>query len=764
MYLKRLEINGFKSFAKKSELDFKTPITSIVGPNGSGKSNVAEAFRFVLGEQSIKSLRGKKGEDLIFNGSTEIPRANRASVKVVFDNTRRIFNVDFDEVTLERVVHRDSVNQYFVNGSQVRLKDIVELLAQAHIGASGHHIISQGEADRVLTANPKERREMIEDALGLKIYQYKRLESERKLKKTEENIGQVESLRREIAPHIKFLRKQVEKIEKAVELKTQLTELYKEYFKREEMYLAYHKTNIAEEKKGPAQELVELEKELHQAKKVLEESAGENKKQYEIVDLEGKLKGTRTQFENLSRDGGRIDGEISSLCRVVARKEELAKADEHKTVLLREVEDVVSEASRFAEESGRIDEVTDIQKLREIVKKITSVFSSFILKHRGEVKVTTSEEIADIEKLQIEKQDLETQIKEVRDMEQQLNERYSVLRHEIEKEKDSSRDAERAVFTVMARQNELRNTLGGIMVRAEKIEMEEQNFKRELGEGSVIVGRDILEYKNFSIPELTAEQIALESRQPQEERRRTISRLQIRLEEAGAGNSEEVMKEYRETSERDTFLIREIEDLQKSAGDLKSLIKELTERLNTEFKTGVSKINTQFSEFFKLMFGGGVAALEVVKEEKKKNKNPDEDDMLSELSAIAEPEGAVPEKESEEGIDVHVDLPNKKTKGLMMLSGGERALTSIALLFAISQVNPPPFIILDETDAALDEANSRKYGDMIANLARYSQLILITHNRETMSRAGVLYGVTMGSGGASKLLSIQFEEAVQVAK
>ncbi|HAO64451.1 TPA: hypothetical protein DCQ44_00520 [Candidatus Taylorbacteria bacterium] len=359
---------------------------------------------------------------------------------------------------------------------------------------------------------------------------------------------------------------------------------------------------------------------------------------------------------------------------------------------------------------------------------------------------------------------METQIKEVRDMEQQLNERYSVLRHEIEKEKDSSRDAERAVFTVMARQNELRNTLGGIMVRAEKIEMEEQNFKRELGEGSVIVGRDILEYKNFSIPELTAEQIALESRQPQEERRRTISRLQIRLEEAGAGNSEEVMKEYRETSERDTFLIREIEDLQKSAGDLKSLIKELTERLNTEFKTGVSKINTQFSEFFKLMFGGGVAALEVVKEEKKKNKNPDEDDMLSELSAIAEPEGAVPEKESEEGIDVHVDLPNKKTKGLMMLSGGERALTSIALLFAISQVNPPPFIILDETDAALDEANSRKYGDMIANLARYSQLILITHNRETMSRAGVLYGVTMGSGGASKLLSIQFEEAVQVAK
>ena len=263
--------------------------------------------------------------------------------------------------------------------------------------------------------------------------------------------------------------------------------------------------------------------------------------------------------------------------------------------------------------------------------------------------------------------------------------------------------------------------------------------------------------------------VVSEPRQAQEDRRRTISRMQIRLEEAGAGNSEEVLKEYRETNERDIFLIREIEDLQKSAGDLKNLIKDLTERLNTEFKTGVAKINTQFSEFFKLMFGGGVATLEIVREEKKKNKNVGDEDMdeMSKISAMAESENAESEneqKEPEEGIDVHVALPNKKTKGLMMLSGGERALTSIALLFAISQVNPPPFIILDETDAALDEANSRKYGDMIANLAKYSQLILITHNRETMSRAGVLYGVTMGSGGVSKLLSIQFDEAVQVAK
>jgi chromosome segregation protein len=182
MYLKSLEISGFKSFAGKASLSFTTPITSIVGPNGSGKSNVAEAFRFVLGEQSMKSMRGKRTEDLIWNGSRSTPKSNRASVKLRFDNTpheteygvKRLFDIDFDEVIVERVIHRDASSEYQLNGSPVRLKDIIELLAAAHIGASGHHIISQGEADRVLSVNSRERRAMIEDALGLKIYQYKK--------------------------------------------------------------------------------------------------------------------------------------------------------------------------------------------------------------------------------------------------------------------------------------------------------------------------------------------------------------------------------------------------------------------------------------------------------------------------------------------------------------------------------------------------------------------------------------------------------------
>src|SRR3989338_9197846 len=174
------------------------------------------------------------------------------------------------------------------------------------------------------------------------------------------------------------------------------------------------------------------------------------------------------------------------------------------------------------------------------------------------------------------------------------------------------------------------------------------------------------------------------------------------------------------------------------------------------------------------MFGGGTALLSVVKEKRRRRSDTDISSLLSDATGLGgsdayealgtkslENQG---EEEIEEGIEISVSLPRKKIKGLMMLSGGERALTPIALLFAVSQVNPPPFIIIDETDAALDEANSKKYGDMIENLSKKSQLILITHNRETMSRAGVLYGVTMDKSGVSKLLSIAFDEAVRVAK
>ncbi|MEI6057683.1 MAG: AAA family ATPase [bacterium] len=781
MHLKSLEISGFKSFAKKATLSFTSPISAIVGPNGSGKSNVAEAFRFVLGEQSIKSLRGKRGEDLIFNGgsgpagaggmggigsvggfvtgigaASTSGRANRAGVKVVFDNSKRILNVDFDEVTLERVVHRDSSNEYFINGSLVRLKDIVELLAGAHIGASGHHIISQGEADRILNANIRERREMIEDALGLKIYQYKKTESQRKLEKTEENMKSVESLRREIAPHLKFLKKQVEKVEKVQEMRESLKLAYQEYFKREEVYLKHEHARVEADKKGPTSELRELDAALAEAKNILASSKNADATSGEVISLEQELARARNEKDATARELGQVEGEISAALRAIQREKDKQSRDENKTVYLRDVEEI-------AKQVFTIDSLDEIRKL---VKE-------FIARHRT---AENSSALDDFEKevveLRTKKAALEHSLKIAGEKEVATHELYTQLRHKIDQEKDTNREAEKNVFKIIARQNEIRGILNTLKSHEDRVALEQEAYKRELQEAHIMVGREAVNFASVpALITLTDADIIAEARTAQEERRRAIEKTKIRIEDSGAGNSSEILKEYKEVEERDGFLARELEDLDKSKVSLVALIAELDQRLDIEFKEGILKINVQFQNFFALMFGGGNAGLNVVREKKRKCR-ADTDLVLSDEEMARDMDAASgdglgdggEEEEGAEGIEINVNLPRKKVKSLMMLSGGERALTSIALLFAVSQVNPPPFIILDETDAALDEANSKKYGDMIANLSQYSQLILITHNRETMSRAGVLYGVTMGNDGASRLLSIQFDEAVKVAK
>jgi chromosome segregation protein len=331
------------------------------------------------------------------------------------------------------------------------------------------------------------------------------------------------------------------------------------------------------------------------------------------------------------------------------------------------------------------------------------------------------------------------------------------LRKQIESEKDASREAERELFAAMARRSELQSILAALRSKEELLAREEATMKQDMGEAAVLVGREAVDdtvVRDHSGAEVTEAEMLDEPRSAQEDRRRKLERLKIKLEESGLVGASEVLKEHKETSERDTFLARELEDLEASRTALLKLIEELTQTLETRFGDGVQKINKEFDTFFKLMFGGGSASLSVVSEKKLRRGASEEDTAESDDEDM----------EVEEGVEIGVTLPHKRTKGLHMLSGGERALTSIALIFAMSQVNPPPFLILDETDAALDEANSRRYGDMIENLAKKSQLILITHNRETMSRAGVLYGITVGSDAASKLLSVKFEEALAVAK
>ena len=768
MNLKSIELTGFKSFAKKDVLTFSSPISGIVGPNGSGKSNIAEAFRFVLGEQSMKSMRGKRGEDLIFNGSPSVSRSNRANVKVVFDNTTKFLDIDYDEVTIERTVHRDGVNEYKINGSQVRLRDILELLAGAHIGSSGHLIISQGEADMILSTSSRKRREMVEEALGLRMYQYKKREGEKKLLKTEENINQVMALRKEVQPHLKFLEHQVKKIEKTLFMKEELINLYAEYLKREDEYISYNKNNIEKEKKEPMHNLRNLDNDLAKAKKVLSESDTHDEKSKEVVALEEALRSVRKEKADTARELGRLEGRIIFEERHLEEEKEKVKKGMNESVPLSQIEELFKRTFIHIDEAENAD---DKDKIISVLAKVKKLLRDFLFSRTGLTRDVTSPGESHLKGLKAKKKDFDETFAGLELKEKENEENYERLKNSIETEKDESREAEKEVFRIMTAQSEIRTKLAKIEAIEDRVCIEEEDFKREVTEAVVLVGREA-KYKDFIVTNkggesLSKETIASEPREKQAERRKKIEKIKIRLEEAGGGSSEDIMKEYGDVKGRDDFFEGELQDLEKSAGSLKELISDLDQQLTNQFKEGVKEINVEFNNFFSLLFDGGSAELIIVKEKVRRKTDIPEDmslDVARDDSAESDESLGTESSEEFEGIEVSVSLPHKRLRGLEMLSGGERALTSIAFLFAMSQINPPPFIVLDETDASLDEANSRKYGDMIENLSKKSQLILITHNRETMSRAGILYGVTMGNDGVSKLLSVKLEEAVQVAK
>ena len=765
MYLKALTINGFKSFAKKGELEFTTPITAIVGPNGSGKSNIAEAFRFVLGEQSIKSMRGKKGEDLIFNGSESVSRSNRASVSIVLENAERngtrVFPLDFDEISIERVVLRDGTNEYSINGGKTRLKDVQELLSVANIGPTGHHIISQGEADRILSASARERREMIEDALGLKVYQFKKAESERKLKKTQENITQVESLRREVAPHLKFLERQVKKIERSLELQEELKKIYAEYLKREDSYIAFHFDKRTEERYAPQTRLREVEILLKRAQETLA-SHGKDDQHDHIISIEKDMSGARHLRQETLRAIGQCEGQMVYIERKIAESHARKEASPGSPVPFQEFKQVVEDIEKNVERSVQGG---DSKILTRVVQDIVSVLRTVLHRsiHKGDDTGLAHDE-KEHRALAQKKTELDTELHDIIAKEEVLLAQYNTLKADVEAKVSKNRDAEHTVFALMNETRELEQKIDFIDRELMILDRDRTEFKRELQEAVSLIGRGASLYFEYQILDeqneaLSREQIVCEERTVQIERRRTLERMKIRLEELGMGSNDEVLKEYKNAKERDEFLAREITDLTESVGKLQVLIADLTVKLNEQFVAGIGKIGEEFGKFFVLMFGGGSALLKRVKPKVQKKAD---DELLS--LGTTETEATEEDTELEEGIEIEVKLPNKRVHGLDMLSGGERALTSIALIFAMSQVNPPLFVILDETDAALDEANSRRYGDMVSALAERSQLILITHNRETMSRAGVLYGITMAGDGVSKLLSVKFDEAVVVAK
>ena len=438
---------------------------------------------------------------------------------------------------------------------------------------------------------------------------------------------------------------------------------------------------------------------------------------------------------NLERDLGKCEGMIELQ---EARQKEVGKEVVERPLVL-----------KFIDKLNKHFKEGFSQSVFEKIKKAVDDFSAEIKIYRQNALV------AEIEDLKKKRDEIIFSVERIRREEKELAEELAQAKSEAEKKESRKREAERELYNAEIAASGLRNHLKSFEIEEEKLKARKEELESEKRSAIHFIGGEIMIPRS----DLENSKVGPWGFSEREQIRREIERLKIRLEDS-EGVGDDVLKEYQQVQARDDFFSKELDDLEKAAASLDDLMKELSEKIDNNFQKGVADINREFQNFFTTMFDGGTAELKVVKFEKRK-KEEEEASILDEteegLPSVAE------QSEAEEGIEISVNIPRKRIRSLEMLSGGERALTSIALLFAMTQVNPPPFLVLDETDAALDESNSQKYAKMLKDLSKQTQLILVTHNRETMKQANLLYGVTIGSSGISQILSVKFEEAEELA-
>lgn len=873
MYLKRLEIHGFKSFAQKSVLEFTKGIIAIVGPNGSGKSNVADSLRWVLGEQSAKMIRGKKADDVIFAGSDKKARLGFCEVFATFDNSDHHIPMDAAEVCIGRRIDRSGESEYLLNGNRVRLLDVIDLVLRSNIGTSRYTVIGQGTIDQIVLQGPAGVKDLVDEASGVKTYYIRRDRTLRRLEQTANNLMRAEDLIKEIEPRLKSLRRQAKKMEARAEIEAELKQYQRQLFGFMFWNLRTSLETLGGSLLGVVRQRQALEEKLNNERKKLEELEGQqnNNSEYrkiqdllkELQEKKNKLledlsvvRGKMQSQKGASSDPKTLQVEVHQKQRVIEETDLKLKAAEKRQAELSHK--LAAETKRLNEAGERLNRLyaqtknpaqidwalfdleikslddefgkfytvletsQDMAAVRQMAGNLKTGFGKFKQMIRGlvkdpqaaleafqnelqlviKLKDVLSEEVRKIdsehsgakisgeflakqlsslnqEKLHLElelkkaqshsfddfvkeliveeekvKKDLDIESAEILKVEQQLKIHFE---HE-EQRRRQIREAENAFRSKQDELSQIKDQEGKINVEKARYETQMQVLEEEVYR---ILGPD--QIKVLAEHKITSLEDGIEEK---------IGRLKNQLEMIG-GMDELTLKEYQETEARYGNLSGQVEDLKKSMQDLRAILDELDEHIKNRFDESFNKINEKFEFYFRLLFNGGRAYLSVLKDDEPKDVEElavnAEEAKEENISDELRPEEKVLQKYSRPasniaGLDIKATPPGKKLSSIQALSGGERALTSIALLCSLLACFPSPFVVLDEVDAALDEANTIRFGQILGTLSHQTQFITITHNRETMSQSSMLYGVTMGDDGISKLLSIKMDQATQYAK
>jgi len=704
---KSLEILGFKSFPEKIIFDFSKGLTAIVGPNGSGKSNVVDAIRWVLGEQSFKNLRVSNLVEIIFSGNLKKPPAGFALVKAVFDNSSKIFPVDFEEIEITRKIYRDGTSEYFLNKSPIRLKDLVGILASAKLGVKGLGIINQGSVDLFLRSSLVERVEMIEEMIGLKELRLKKNEALNKIEETKKNLEKSQSILLELEPNLRSLKRQVDKWEKRKDKELELQE-------KEKIYFSFKIKQLNENFKTPEIDEKILISEIQTIKNFLKDE--ESKLNLENSDssltikneLQTKLRNLENKRDELLRTLGSLEGQIKIISNFQTTPNfSLSQATN-------KLQEILGSLNSFLEFS-------DLEKLKIEIQKLIGSLKKF-LSDEGNRQNSSWEELT-TQKDKIQKE-LSLILNEIEKATQEVN---NLDKEQIQK----TQNLKELVFKIENQRKILKekeNALNELNFLKEKREFYENDLRRKMEESDLNFEEFIKQNQELinkpEIGESEAEKLEIQ-----------IFKLKKELATIGEVDKE-IITSFNELKERFEFITNQKQDLEKALNDLENLNNFLTEKIKTDFQEAITSISKEFQKYFSIIFQGGRANLKIIQIAKNDNNN---------------------NFETNQGIEINVNLPRKKIKSIEALSGGERSLTSLAILLAIVSFSKPPFLVLDEVDASLDETNSLKLANLLKETSQDVQLILITHNRAVMQAADILYGVTMRDG-ISKVFTLNFKE------
>jgi len=820
MRLNAIKLSGFKSFVDPTTVSFPSSMSCIVGPNGCGKSNVIDAVRWVLGESSAKNLRSDSMTDVVFNGSTSRKPVSKASVELFFDNKDGRIGGEFSsysEISVRRSLELDGQSNYYLNGTSCRKKDITDVFLGTGLGPRSYAIIEQGMISQLVSAKPDEMRGYIEEVAGISRYLERKKETESRIKRTKENLSRLDDLRDEIQRLLFKLQRQAKAAEKyhelrkdekeaqllllgakwrdvsnvleskekavkvqelkveeinsqkntsdseiiklrarQIELQTSLDKVQQEFYSygadisRTEQELSAKKERVSEinetisvnlaqidtrkgeiknlgkNKSSALEELKNIQEELNS----LKESDDSDSNIVEAKKLEGswlvfitetrsllsKLKETLLSLSSKLENNHPIDDDKSLMDSLEAKLDKLQKEPDKLTKL---TQDFLTSTSKEAKQE-RINLIEKTDKFAELQALVASL---------GSQETHAETMLADLEKdnfsLGTESKELLGPINEIQKRLDELLKGRLAVEEKLLKSRKSIEECNSSIHSFEKEKIEkeqaaitLRELLENLRLERQASKIEQNNIEKQVSD----LDGNLSKIKERLDRNKSAENYASE-----------LEEIEVKITRLGAINLV-AMEEFEQETERKALLDEQHKELTEALETLEKAITKIDKETRTTFKDTFDKLNQSLSKSFPKLFGGGHAELVMLG-----------DDLLN------------------CGIGISARPPGKKNASVSQLSGGEKALTAIATVFAFFELNPAPFCLLDEVDAPLDDLNTMRFIDLVNDMSQRVQFVYITHNKISMEKSKHLMGVTMQEPGVSRMVAVDVDQAVEMA-